>query len=235
MTSRYFVVAGALWLFLSTPSPAQEPGETPEAMRGPHDATSHRTFDDIDHWKRVFDDPKRAEWQKPAEVVAALQLKPGMQVADVGAGTGYFSRYLSQAVGETGAVFAVEVEPRLIEHLRERAEAEGSGNLIPVLGSAAEPRLPRGRIDLVLIADTYHHLDDRVVYLRRLARVLSPAGRVAIIDWHKRELPEGPPAEHKLSREHVVDEMSQAGFELAEEATFLPYQYFLVFKLRKDQ
>jgi FkbM family methyltransferase len=228
MRVLHFVRAGALCLLLSTFLLAAETAG--EATRGLHDATSQRTFEDVEHWKKVFDDPKRDGWQKPAELVAALRVKPGMRVADLGAGTGYFSRYLSRAVGEAGAVFAVEVEPRLVEHIRKRAEAENTPNVIPVLTSAGRLRLPSGDIDVVLIVDTYHHLNDRLAYMRRLARVLSPVGRVAIVDWVKRELPEGPPLEHKLAREHVVEEMIAAGYEVAEEPTFLPYQYFLIFK-----
>jgi ubiquinone/menaquinone biosynthesis C-methylase UbiE len=193
------------------------------------DATAHHSFDDVEHWKRVFDDPRRDTWQKPAEVVGALDLKTGMAVADLGAGTGYFLRYLSAAVGETGTVFAVEVEPNLLVHIRKRCEEESTRNVVPTLASPDNPRLPPRRVDLVLIADTYHHINDRLVYLRRLADVLTQGGRVAIVDWFKRELPEGPPPSHKLSRQHVLDEMRAADYELIEEPTFLPYQYFLIF------
>lgn len=200
--------------------------------RGKHDATSHRTFEDVEHWVNVFDDPERDEWQKPVEVVAALKIAPGSVVADLGAGTGYFSGHLSRAVGERGAVFAVDVEPRLIEHIRKRAEHEKTPNVIPVLASFEEPRLPHGSIDVVLIVDTYHHFNDRLVYLRRLSQALPPRGRLVVIDWFKRELPKGPPVDHKLPRAQVVDEMNTAGYELIEEPTFLPYQYFLIFRRR---
>jgi ubiquinone/menaquinone biosynthesis C-methylase UbiE len=197
-----------------------------------HDATSHRSFDDPAYWSKVFDDPDRAAWQKPDELVAALGLQPGQRVADLGAGTGYFSRLLSRAVGADGTVFAVDVEPNLVAHLRARAEREGTRNVVPVLASADDPRLPAGLLDVVLIVDTYHHLDDRIAYLRNLRRVLRPSGRVAIVDWQKRPLPVGPEMEHKLAREKVIDEMTDAGYRLVDEPRFLPYQYFLVFALR---
>lgn len=195
----------------------------------PDAATSDRVFDDVPYWQSVFDDPKRDAWQKPAELVAALELRPGMAVADLGAGTGYFVRWLSQAVGPRGTVYAVEVEPNLVAHLRERAEKEGTANVVPVLTSKASARLPAAGIDLVLIVDTYHHLDGRVAYMRRLADVLQPAGRVAIVDWHKRPLPQGPEMDHKLAREQVVDEMGRAGYRLVAEPDPVPYQYVLVF------
>jgi ubiquinone/menaquinone biosynthesis C-methylase UbiE len=222
--------ATILWLILCLPNclAANETGS-----KGRHDATSHRTFEDVERWVKVFDDPERDEWQKPSEVVAALDLSPGSTVADLGAGTGYFSRYLSRAVGERGTVFAVDVEERLIEHIRKRAELEKTPNVIPVLASADDPRLPYGSIDVVLIVDTYHHFNDRLTYFRRLARALERGGRIVVIDWFKRELAKGPPLAHKLPRKQVVEEMTTAGYELVGEPSLLPYQYFLIFERRR--
>jgi len=197
-----------------------------------HDATSHHSFADVEHWVGVFDDPKRDEWQKPAAVVQALEITRGMTVADLGAGTGYFSRYLAAAVGPSGSVLAVDPEPNMVAHLRERAEREHTDNVVPILASLDNPRLPVGSVDLVLIVDTYHHLDDRLTYLRALQRFLHPSGRVVVIDWHKRALPVGPPPEHKLAREQVVEEMTAAGYRLVAEPDLLPYQYLLVFTPR---
>jgi ubiquinone/menaquinone biosynthesis C-methylase UbiE len=199
------------------------------ARAGDHDATSHQSFADVDHWTKVFDDPGRAAWQKPEEVVRALGLRPRMTVADLGAGTGYFSRHLSAAVGPDGAVFAVDPEPKMLERLRARAEAERTANVVPVLASLDDPRLPAGAVDVVLVADAYHHVDDRIAYFTRLRRVLRPGGRIAVVDWQKRDLPVGPPLEHKLAREVVVEEMTSAGYALVAEPDFLPYQYFLIF------
>lgn len=200
------------------------------ALAGPHDATNRRRFDDVEYWRSVFDDPKRDAWQKPEALVRGLGLAPGMVVADIGAGTGYLSRHLARAVGDDGTVLAVEVEPKLVAHIRKRAEKEKTANVVPVLGSTDDPRLPAKGVDLILILDTYHHIDDRLSYCRRLQRALRPGGRVAIVDWHKRDLPVGPEADHKLSREHVLGEMEAAGWRLVEEPDLLPYQYVLVFR-----
>jgi ubiquinone/menaquinone biosynthesis C-methylase UbiE len=205
---------------------------TAAESRATDGATSHRRFDDPAYWSTVFDDPARAAWQKPEELVAALGLKRGQCVADLGAGTGYFSRLLSAAVGPTGTVLAVDPEPNLVAHLRQRAEREASANVVPVLASLDNPRLPAGIVDMVLIVDTYHHIDDRVAYLRRLRETLRPPGRVAVVDWQKRELPVGPEMAHKLAREQVVREMEQSGYLLVEEPGILPYQYFLIFQAR---
>lgn len=199
------------------------------AAPGPHDATARHAFDDVAHWSRVFDDPARDAWQKPAELMAALALRPGATVADLGAGTGYLSKYLASAVGAQGTVLAADTEPALVEHLRQRAEREGLANLVPILASTDNPRLPAGICDVILIVDTWHHLDDRVAYARRLAAALAPGGRLVVVDWQKRDLPVGPPPEHKLAREQVIDELTQAGYRLGSEPDLLPYQYVLVF------
>jgi len=193
------------------------------------DATSHHDFADVEYWGSVFDDPARDAWQKPKELVAALDIRRGSVVADLGAGTGYLSRRLSTAVGAEGTVLAVETEPNLVVHLRQRAEREKTSNVVPILASPADPRLPVGGVDLILIVDTYHHFDDRRTYLPALRRFLRPGGRIAIVDWQKRELPVGPELDHKLAREQVLDEMQASGFTLAAEHTMLPYQYFLIF------
>ncbi len=209
------------------------------ALKGPEDehyqATSDRKFDNVEYWKKVFDDPEREKWQRPVELVAALSLVPGMTVADVGAGTGYFSRHLSEAVGASGSVLAVDVEPNLVSYLRGRAEAEGTQNVIPVLGSRDNPRLPAHSVDMILIVDTYHHVDDRFHYLRRLKQALTPNGRIAIVDWKKGKRPVGPKEEsHKVARDQVVGEMTGAGYELVEEPDILPHQYYLIFQLGRS-
>jgi predicted methyltransferase len=210
-----------------TPRQAVTPRVHPEDG---HDATAKHSFADVERWAAVFDDPRRDAWQKPADVVASLGLHAGMTVADLGAGTGYFIRYLSHAVGELGTVWAVEPEPTLLRHLRGRAESDGLSNVIPVLASSDNPRLPHAGVDRILIVDTYHHIDDRLNYFERVHAMLKPGGRVVIVDWHKRELPEGPPVDHKLAREHVIDEMHMAGYRLVAEPDVLPYQYLLVFE-----
>ncbi len=215
-------------MILTSCSFSQADGESAEPHAGR--ATSHRSFDDVEQWISVFDKPEREKWQMPAKVVETLQLKRGQTVADLGAGTGYFVPHLAEAVGKNGTVYAVEVEPNLIAHLLERAEKEGLTQVVPVLTSKDAPRLPHGRLDLVLIVDTFHHLDYRPDYLAKLAKVLTPRGRIVVIDWMKKPLPEGPKPDHKLRRAQVVEEMTAAGYELVESPDFLPYQYFLIFR-----
>lgn len=217
----------------AAPAAAPSPSEQPAAAStpgGPHDATAHEPFTDAARWAKLFDDPERDTWQKPSEVVSALGVKPGMIVADLGAGTGYFESYLAHAVGKAGLVLAVDPEPEMVQYLGRRARKDVLGNVLPVLALNDEPFLPKAHVDRVLIVDTYHHIDDRVAYFERMRSALSPGGRVAVVDFHKRPLPVGPAPQHKLERDFVVEEMRQAGWRLADEKTFLPYQYYLIFE-----
>ena len=195
-----------------------------------HSHADH-SFVDVERYAARFESPERAAWQKPDEVVAALGVKPGMTVADIGAGTGYFARRFARAVEPTGTVFAVDLEPSMLVYLRNRAEKDGQINLIPVLASNDDPRLPDGSADLIFICDTWHHIHERVNYASRLQSDLTAGGRVVIVDFLPGELPVGPPPEAKLSAEQVQAEFSQAGYGLVAALDTLPYQYVLVFEL----
>jgi ubiquinone/menaquinone biosynthesis C-methylase UbiE len=120
----------------------------------------------------------------------------------------------------------------MLAALRERLESSGLRNVTPVLALGDDPLLPDGACDLVLIVDTYHHFDDGVAYLRRLKRALRPGGRVANIDFHKRETPHGPPVARRISRAAFLDAAASAGYAPAQEHDFLPYQYFLSLRPR---
>ncbi|MDH3403541.1 MAG: methyltransferase domain-containing protein [Acidobacteriota bacterium] len=199
-----------------------------------HDGGIEHSFDDAEAWAARFEGAERDVWQLPDEVVAALELTPGMTVADVGSGTGYFARRFARAVGSEGTVFAADVEPEMGAYVRKRADEEGQANLIPVLASYDDPRLPDGAVDLVFVCNTWHHIRDRVDYARRLAGDLAPGGRVAIVDFVKEPLPVGPDVEHKLTAEEVIGEFVAAGYRLAGSDDLLPYQYLLIFEPAGD-
>ena len=193
-----------------------------------HDATVHHEFKDAAHWAQVFDSPERDEWQQRAKVMRVVGVEEGESVADLGAGTGYFTQVLSVAVGSRGRVWAVDVEPEMLAYIEKRTDL-GPAKVIPVLAAPDDPKLPAGEVDLVLVVDTWHHIDRRLDYLVRLQKTLSERGRVAIIDWYEGELPVGPPPATKLPREAVIAEFTKAGWRLETESVVLPYQYLLVF------
>ena len=133
---------------------------TKDPPKDAHQAHHHR-FDDAAKWSKVFDDPARDEWQKPADVVTAMKIVPGMTVADVGAGTGYFTVRLARVVPR-GWVIATDIEPDMVRYLTERAQREQLPNVKAVLAGATDPKLEPGSVDRVLVVDVWHHLDDRV-------------------------------------------------------------------------
>jgi ubiquinone/menaquinone biosynthesis C-methylase UbiE len=189
----------------------------------------HRNPEDLDSYIARMEDPDRAEWQKPDEVLRALRLAPGQVACDIGAGPGYFALRMAKTAGQ---VFAVDVEPRMLQGLIKRIVKSGLRNVTPVFAVDDDPLIPLGACDLILVANTYHHFPDGPAYLSRLSRSLRPGGRIANIDFHKRELPVGPPVEHKVARDDFLREAREAGLELAEEHDFLPNQYFLVLRPR---
>lgn len=192
----------------------------------------HGNPEDVDAYVAKMEDPSRAEWQKPDQVLRALELRPGEFACDIGAGPGYFTVPLARAVGDKGHVYAVDVDPRILEALRKRLRGAGLRNVTPVLAIDDDPLLPARACDLILIVDTYHHLPGGPAYLRRLVRALRPGGRIVNIDFHERELPVGPPPEHKLTREEFLAQAEAAGLAPVAEHGFLPYQYFVVLQPR---
>jgi SAM-dependent methyltransferase len=202
--------------------PAPSPALAPEAD-GQYGNPS-----DLDDYIAELSSPARDAWQKPDQVVSALRLARGQTACDIGSGPGYFTLRLARAVGPRGFVYAIDVEARMLQALRDGLEKAGARNVAPVLAVSDDPLLPPGVCDLVLVVDTYHHFPDRVSYLARLRRSLKPKGRLVNIDYHKRPTPTGPPIDHRVAREAFLTEAKAAGLTLVGEQTFLPYQYFLI-------
>jgi ubiquinone/menaquinone biosynthesis C-methylase UbiE len=177
-----------------------------------------------------LESPERAAWQKPDELVAALGLSPGAVAADVGAGPGYFTLRLARAVGPSGRVFGVDVDPRMTALLAERARDAGLANVTPVLAPDGDGLPPRP-CDLVLLVNAFHHFPDGPGYLRRLAGALAPGGRIALVDFREGELPVGPPPSHKVTRAQIDGAVAAAGLRVDRELPLLPYQHFLLLAL----
>ena len=182
---------------------------------------------DSAEYARVLEDPKRDSWQKPHEVIGALKLAPDATVADIGAGTGYFSVRFAHMLPQ-GRVYAVDIEPDMVEYLAERAKKENLPNIVPVAAAPDDPRLP-APVDLAILVDVFHHVADRGRYLQKLRDSLKPSGRVAIIDF-QRDAEMGPPKSARIPPDQVKADFKRAGYVLASEHTFLPDQYFLVFR-----
>jgi ubiquinone/menaquinone biosynthesis C-methylase UbiE len=181
-------------------------------------------------WKKfAYEGFNRDSSQQPERVVAALDLKAGDRVADLGAGGGYFAFRLADAVGPTGAVYAIDVDPDMIDYLKTRATADGYQNVSVITASADDAGLAADSVDLLFTCNTYHHLADRTAYFARLRGALRPGGRVAIIDmngsgWFSWMFGHATPADT------IRAEMQAAGYQLAEQHDFLDGQSFLVFR-----
>jgi SAM-dependent methyltransferase len=217
-------IAAVVSLLASPALPARQHGQNQQ--QGTPDHMHHR-FDDPAKFAASFDDPARDGWQMPDRVIGALNLERSSRVADIGAGTGYFSMRLADAVPD-GWVYAVDVEPAMVEYIRDRAGTDHVPNLQAVLATADSPNLPEP-VDVSLVVNTYHHIPSRPDYFRRLQSSLRPGGRVAIVDYRK-DAPDGPPAEFRFEPEQIVAEMQKAGYELEARHDFLPRQHFLVFR-----
>lgn len=183
---------------------------------------------DLNGYIAAQEAPERAAWQKPDQVLDALKPGPGTIVCDIGAGPGYFTLRAAKRVGPRGHVFAVDVDPRILDVLRDRIEKAGARNVTPVLALAEDPLLPPRSCDLILVIDSYHHFPDRPKYLGRLAALLRPGGRLANVDWHKHETGFGPAMDHRIAREDFLADAASAGLRVVAEPKFLPHQYFIV-------
>jgi len=173
--------------------------------------------------------PRRATWQKPAVLVRALGLRRGQVVAEIGAGPGYFTPRLARAVGPSGHVYAVDPEAAVLDVLRRRLARTGARNVTPVLGRDDDPLLPRGRCDVAVLINCYHHMHGRVAFLRRLVAALPKNARVVNVDWDE-ETEFGPPPKRRVPRARFLRDARRAGLRLVADRPVLPHQYFLVLR-----
>jgi ubiquinone/menaquinone biosynthesis C-methylase UbiE len=192
----------------------------------------HQLHQDSKAYIAYLEDPERDIYQKPHEVIMALGLREGETVADIGAGSGYFTFRLASPVGEKGRIYAVDTSPDMILHMNRRIRDMKLRNIVTVLSAPDDPLLMDGSIDRFFICDTWHHIQNQAQYLALMKKMLKPGGQVIMIDFQKRELPVGAPLEMKITREDLVQQMESNGFKLVKEHTFLPYQYFLIFTSR---
>jgi ubiquinone/menaquinone biosynthesis C-methylase UbiE len=186
-----------------------------------------------DEWVTTLEGPQRVAGQKIDEVIAGLSLKPGMTVADIGAGSGLFSRPLAKAVAPNGKVYAVDIQQDLLDYIDKRDKEEKIRNVRTVLGEFNDPKLPARDVDVAFINDVLHHIQNRAAYLKALATYVKPGGRIAIIEMNK----DDPNTPHKaqpellVGRDEILKWMSDAGFKLVQEhpELFPGTKWYLIF------
>ena len=174
--------------------------------------------------------PERATEEQPDQALDALDLKPGMTVADIGAGTGYMSLRMAKRVGPSGKVYANDLQPEMLRMLRENAAQAKLTNVETVLGTETDPKLPKGQMDLVLLVDVYHEFSQPQKMLQNIRKALKPDGRLVLLEYRKEDpkIPIRP--EHKMSVAEVKAEVEPEGFRLAETLDVLPRQHILIFR-----
>ncbi len=201
----------------ATPAPAP----THERSSG-----SERGCPELQTYSDQLDEPERDEWQRPKEVIELLECRAGMTVVDLGAGTGYFLQHLSEAVGREGRVLALDTSRSSINWMSSRIEREGLRNARPEMVAPDDPALSPRSVDRILVANTWHHISERVDYAEKLLAALRPGGLLLIVDFTI-DSPEGPPPQMRLTYDTVMRELEVAGFavELVQES--LPYHYVI--------
>lgn len=206
-----------------------------------HFATKHHSGNrdrhgppNVERYIRGLEGEERVRELNPTGVIATLGMSASAVVADLGSGPGVFSIPIARHLS-SGLVYAVDVEPQQLDALRARLKAEGIQNVVPVLASYSDPHLPPGGVDWIFIVDTYHHLENRVDYLRALRQDLAPGGRLVILEYKPGELPVGPPADHKFSIEKRFGELRAAGFELVERYETHRYHDFDLWRPREGK
>lgn len=175
---------------------------------------------------------QREEYQKKDEILAALDLKPGMYVADVGAGSGYFSIPIARAIGQEGALLATDIKQEMLDHIERRVKIEKLSNVELLKSEPEDPMLPRGKADLILMVDVYHYIHERTAFGEKLLQGLAPGGRLVVIDfipkkWEDR--PWGPPPQQRMSEEELTADLRKAGFKVIKKYDFLEEQFFVVY------
>ncbi len=180
--------------------------------------------------------PGRDEEQRPDLIIRTMGLKNGDVVADLGAGTGYFTRPLARAVAPAGRVYAVDIQPEMISLLKQNVEKAGLKNVQPVLGTADDPKLPKESIDWILLVDVYHEFQQPKAMLAKMREAMKPSGKIALVEYRL----EGLTAlhvrtEHRMSVNQILAEWEPAGFRRVQIYEFLPTQHFLVLEKAPDR
>jgi SAM-dependent methyltransferase len=175
--------------------------------------------------------PEREQEENPEGALDALNLKPGMTVADVGAGTGYMSLKMAKRVGSSGKVYAEDVQPEMLQKVRENAAKAKASNVVTVQGSYTDPMLPKGQVDLILLVDVYHEFSEPQRMLRGIRAALKPDGRLVLLEYRKEDPSIPIRVEHKMTVAEVKTELEAEGFKLSHVIETLPRQHILILTL----
>lgn len=205
------------------------PATAQDTLRHDESESDHyeHGFENPERYAEDWNDSERDAWQKPDAVIEAMGIEEGMTVADLGTGTGYFLPHLAEAVGPTGQVLAVDIEPAMLNYVAEQAEKKDLSTVDTVHAAPTDTRLGEASVDRILTVNTWHHIPKRGDYAAHLADRLKDGGAVWVIDF-TREAPMGPPRKHRLNPQRVVEELERGGLEAEVRDLGLPHQYAVV-------
>jgi predicted methyltransferase len=203
----------------------QEPKQDAQPTHGENE--HHHAFADPAERAKKWNDPERDKWQHPEEIVAALALKPGATVADIGAGTGYMVNFLSKAVGHGGTVIAIDAEGAMVEYMSRRRSALGPAKIVPRKVSMDDPGLQPASLDGVLTLDTWHHVKNQEAYAKKVYEGLKRGGRFVVVDYEV-DAETGPPGAMRLEPGQVTKQLEAAGFRIEVMRESMPRQYMVV-------
>jgi ubiquinone/menaquinone biosynthesis C-methylase UbiE len=176
-----------------------------------------------------LEDPERLKWLPPAQVLAALNLRTGMRVADIGAGTGYFALPIAKPVGAKGHVYAVDLQPEMLAKLEAKLHDASVGNVSLHQGDASHVPLPDACCEVILFANLWHEINDHTAVVKEAARLLIPGGRVAILDWRAElDSPPGPPKQIRIPAQSVCEFLEQHGCGTASKQDIGEYSYIVI-------
>lgn len=190
---------------------------------------SHHSFHNVEKYAAIFESADRKKWQQPDKVISMAAVKNGDRVADIGAGTGYFTRRFAQAVSPQGIAIGYDIEPAMVAYMQKDAKKLKLSNYKAEKIDPSKPELKKNFFDLIFLSNTYHHIPQQREYFRRLKQFLKPSGRIIIVDFAKKDAPVGPPTQMKIDKSTVISDLKAAGYKPSSEKKFLPYQYFLEF------
>ena len=178
--------------------------------------------------------PEREQEEAPSKAIAALNIRPGEVIADIGAGSGYYTLRLADVVGARGRVYATDIQREMLALIRKKIDARATGNVELVLGTETDARLPAAAIDLALMVDVYHELAQPQTFLRSLAAALKPDGRLVLIEFRKEDASVPIRPEHKMSVREARMELEAEGFRFDRVIDVLPWQHILIFRRPLD-
>lgn len=216
---------GCLFLALLTPPLIAEQNVNPEI-------NSHYKNPDVTQWQGVFERDGREIWDRRGDIIRHLRLQPGQVIADIGAGTGFFSILMAREVGATGRVYAVDIAKNFVDASVQRAREQGLDNVIGVVNDQQSVQLAPASVDLVFISDTYHHFEYPQATLRSIHSALKPNGELVTIDFRRVASQSSSwVLDHvRADSQRVISEIEAAGFELTEKLDFMQTQYYLRFR-----